>query len=405
VNSRAPGLSPRSSGGSPHVERPFGDHAATERRRRSCSRAGANAALSELEPPRRLCPDLQPTPHSGTGSARASTPELCALQAASRVRIQLRTLQRGENCICCSMAMSLDRKAGIMSVRVCKRATTRSRHSYLAGLLLLAACAQSPTSDAVFNTGSSDPTSEDSGSSVDNSEPSESTDDDGTNGGASAHNPGSSAGTAPANARSDAGVDAGLPKDAGTSAPSTGGSATIKDAGAPASGATTKDAGTSSSGETAHDAGTSGSSTGGGTGNDAGASTGGGTTPTGGTAAQCASTPSYPTANACAQCICAKCGSQVAACYASSDATKNTQCGQVQACAETKHCTGQDCYCGSSLFCAAPNGGCVDIIKSAAGSSNLIDINNASTDTATSVGRANAIGNCSKSSCKTECGL
>jgi hypothetical protein len=175
------------------------------------------------------------------------------------------------------------------------------------------------------------------------------------------------------------------------------GSATGTDAGAPSAGATMSDAGAGASGSAATDAGTPSAATG----NDAGAST----TPVGGTAGQCASTPSYPTANACAQCICAKCGSQVAACYASGDATKDMQCGRVQACAETKHCTGQGCYCGSALFCAPPSGGCVDIIQSAAGSTNLIDINNASTDTSTSVGRANAIGNCSKSSCKTECGL
>ena len=102
---------------------------------------------------------LQRTPHSGAPQrARVRVPEACGLRAASRVRVQLRTLQRGENCICCSMAMSSDREAGIVSVRVGKRAKARSRHSYLAGFLLLGACAQSPTTDAVFDTGSSDPT-------------------------------------------------------------------------------------------------------------------------------------------------------------------------------------------------------------------------------------------------------
>jgi hypothetical protein len=93
------------------------------------------------------------------------------------------------------------------------------------------------------------------------------------------------------------------------------------------------------------------------------------------------------------------------ACFASSDAAKNTQCGKVQACAEAKHCTGQDCYCGSALLCAPPSGACVEVIKTATGTSNLIDISNASSDTSTAIGRASAIGACSSTSCKTECGL
>jgi hypothetical protein len=124
-----------------------------------------------------------------------------------------------------------------------------------------------------------------------------------------------------------------------------------------------------------------------------------------GSTAQCTGTPSYPTTDACSRCICAKCATQVAACYASNDAAKNTQCGKVQACAEAKHCASSDCYCGNSLLCASPNGACVDVVKTAVGSSSLVDVLNASNDTSTALGRANAIGACSTSSCKSECGL
>lgn len=119
----------------------------------------------------------------------------------------------------------------------------------------------------------------------------------------------------------------------------------------------------------------------------------------------CSATPAYPTTTACAKCVCTKCAAPVASCYASTDAAKNTQCAAVQACAEQNHCVGADCLCGDSVLCLNPNGKCRQVIESAAGTSNALDIQRMGNDTSTSVGRANAIGTCESSSCKSECGL
>jgi hypothetical protein len=122
--------------------------------------------------------------------------------------------------------------------------------------------------------------------------------------------------------------------------------------------------------------------------------------------ATCEAAAGYPTADACAQCICAKCATQVTACYASNDAAKNTQCGLVQACAEKSHCTSSDCYCGDALLClGTPTGACVSVIETAAGTQDSIEILRASNDLDSPVGRANQIGMCSSQSCARECGL
>jgi hypothetical protein len=122
-------------------------------------------------------------------------------------------------------------------------------------------------------------------------------------------------------------------------------------------------------------------------------------------ALMCSAAPAYPTSTDCAKCICTKCASMVMSCYASSDSAKNTQCAAVQACAEQNHCTGADCLCGDSVLCLSPNGKCRQVIETAAGTSNALDIQRLGNDTSTSVGRANAIGTCESSSCKSECGL
>jgi hypothetical protein len=123
----------------------------------------------------------------------------------------------------------------------------------------------------------------------------------------------------------------------------------------------------------------------------------------------CAATPAYPTTTACARCICMKCGSQVTACYASNDSAKNTQCAAVQACAEANKCVDRDCFCGkdtSDLACLSnQNGACKQVIATAAGSSNALDVQRAGDDLQNPVGRAAAIGACEVSNCKSECGL
>jgi len=120
----------------------------------------------------------------------------------------------------------------------------------------------------------------------------------------------------------------------------------------------------------------------------------------------CAAAPSYSTANACSQCICSKCSTQVAGCYASRDAAKNRQCAQIQECAETNHCTSSNCYCGDSALClGAPAGKCASVITTIAGSDDNLAILRASNDAESPIGRANQIGLCSRDSCARECGL
>jgi hypothetical protein len=122
--------------------------------------------------------------------------------------------------------------------------------------------------------------------------------------------------------------------------------------------------------------------------------------------ATCAAAAGYATSDACSQCICAKCATQVTACYASSDPAKNTQCGQVQDCAEKNHCTSSGCYCGDAILClGTPSGACVSVIETVAGTQDSLEILRASNDSESAVGRANEIGLCSQQSCTRECGL
>lgn len=116
----------------------------------------------------------------------------------------------------------------------------------------------------------------------------------------------------------------------------------------------------------------------------------------------CSATPAYPTATDCAKCTCSKCGSEVAACYAGSD---SAQCASVQVCAETNHCASDACFCGTSVTCLFPDGQCKSVIETAAGSTELLDIQRARDDATSSVGRANAIGSCQQTNCRSECQL
>lgn len=119
----------------------------------------------------------------------------------------------------------------------------------------------------------------------------------------------------------------------------------------------------------------------------------------------CAAAPAYATTTACSKCACSKCGTEVTACYASSEAAKNTQCGAIEACAETSKCTGESCFCGTSLTCLFPDGACRTQIQAGAGSDSLTDVQAARDDANSSVARANAVGACRLANCKSECGL
>jgi hypothetical protein len=119
----------------------------------------------------------------------------------------------------------------------------------------------------------------------------------------------------------------------------------------------------------------------------------------------CSTTPAYPTPDACSKCICERCASQVANCYASNEPAKNDQCKAVRTCAQTSNCTSTACYCGASPTCLFPDGPCMQVIETAVGSTNLLDIQAAGDDPNSPVGRSNLVGMCEMSSCAAECGL
>lgn len=124
--------------------------------------------------------------------------------------------------------------------------------------------------------------------------------------------------------------------------------------------------------------------------------------PTGNT---CSTTPAYATPDACSKCICMKCSAQVASCYGSNDAAKNASCKSVRDCAQTNHCTGETCYCGSSPTCLFPDGPCVQVIQTAANTDGPLGVQMARDDPESPVYRSNQVGTCEMSNCASECGL
>jgi hypothetical protein len=203
---------------------------------------------------------------------------------------------------------------------------------------------------------------------------------------------GSGAGGRAAGGRGEDG-GSGMGGKASGGAPAMGGSSS----GGRASGGTSTGGGGGTSGSGSGGKATGGTMSGGSAGM---AGAGGGT----GGAMQC---PNYPTNDNCSKCICSKCATQVASCYASSDATKNDQCKAIQECAEKNHCASTSCYCGTAgALCLTPNGPCLMEINAAGGGMpSPLQVQQFSMDTTHPIGRANAIGTCSTSNCKTECGL
>jgi hypothetical protein len=143
----------------------------------------------------------------------------------------------------------------------------------------------------------------------------------------------------------------------------------------------------------------------GGTSNTGGVPTGGtsstGGAATGGSTSAC---PNYATNDACSRCICQKCANQVSGCFAS-NYDKATQCKQIQDCAQQNHCASTPCYCGSDAICLNPNGACRQVIETVVGSNSPLNVNTASMDQNHPLYRANQIGICETSNCKSECGL
>jgi hypothetical protein len=179
------------------------------------------------------------------------------------------------------------------------------------------------------------------------------------------------------------------PRDTGTSAPQDSGSQTPLDSGSQ----TPLDSGS----QTPLD---SGSQTPRDTGTPPPVDSGGGTATN-----MCAAAPAYSTASECGKCTCMRCATQVTSCVASADSAKNTVCATVRSCAEKNSCTGSGCYCGSSLLCLNPDGPCRQEIETAAASTDVAVIQEASMNAESPVGRSVAVGECQLQNCRQECGL
>jgi hypothetical protein len=109
--------------------------------------------------------------------------------------------------------------------------------------------------------------------------------------------------------------------------------------------------------------------------------------------------------DACRDCGCMRCAAEVLACYASDDPTRDALCATVVECANQAACVETTCYCGTSTDCVAPNGACREEIEQAAGSTLRPTVVACSNNQNCALYRSNAIGECRKASCASECGL
>jgi hypothetical protein len=126
---------------------------------------------------------------------------------------------------------------------------------------------------------------------------------------------------------------------------------------------------------------------------------------TGPTIASCTSTPIDPGGARCAACTCQRCGDEANDCYASPDQVRAKQCGAIQACAATNHCTGDACYCGDSLLCLNPNGACRSEIETAAGTTDPLGVQSQSSSSTNAWGLSKTLLACQLERCEVECGL
>lgn len=294
----------------------------------------------------------------------------------------------------CAMLLSLEGNARVISACVRKCASAWPRQSFLTGLLLFSACAEAPLVDnhlsATDASSSSHSSKSDKDAGATEEEEPSSSDDDGDDDVEADDGSDEPAATPPSNPTTTRGAVNGGSRDGGTASPAPG----ADSAGSSWWTSLFPTAGTGSTSPTTTSPTTS---------RDAGTKTT--TSSTGSVGATCATTPAYPTATACAQCICTKCSTQVATCYASGEATKDQQCAQIEACAEQNHCVGDACYCGSDLLCLAPTGPCVSAIQTAAGSTDSLDVSSAKSDPQSPVSRASDLTTCASSSCSQECGF
>lgn len=105
----------------------------------------------------------------------------------------------------------------------------------------------------------------------------------------------------------------------------------------------------------------------------------------------------------CLQCRCSRCTDEMLGCFANPDPAFVRNCSAVVECGHDRHCTGSACFCGTSAFCARPNGLCrVEIAAAAAAAGQSVQ---ACTDDPTcTLHQTTAIGACVEARCARECG-
>ena len=105
----------------------------------------------------------------------------------------------------------------------------------------------------------------------------------------------------------------------------------------------------------------------------------------------------------CAKCSCMNCAATYLGCRDGMDATMNMLCNAVLECARKQDCYGTACYCGDSLFCAAPNGLCRKEIEAAAASTDPLVINQKAGVTDNPLGSSYAADACRIQQCAQQC--
>lgn len=110
----------------------------------------------------------------------------------------------------------------------------------------------------------------------------------------------------------------------------------------------------------------------------------------------------------CQACQCSQCATETVACENSADSQENALCAGVLTCAFDNGCAGDSCLCGqdSAFLCTlGPTGPCVEEIRAAAMTSDLLTILSRQADPQYPAGRAHAVSECLLQQCQTACGL
>jgi hypothetical protein len=108
-------------------------------------------------------------------------------------------------------------------------------------------------------------------------------------------------------------------------------------------------------------------------------------------------------ADNCEKCACMNCTAAELACRLGTDATANASCNGVLICARKNNCSGTPCYCGAANCLLPANGPCMKEIELAAGTTDLVMINQRQMDTTMPLGRAWYADACRVMQCQSSC--